>query len=83
MELTVGQAARQTGWSALSGFAGLFRADHFTINPQPLMITTATLPSGVSGSAYSTQVQTSGGFGTITLALSTGSLPTGLSIGPK
>jgi hypothetical protein len=44
------------------------------------MITTASLPSGVSGTAYSTQVLSSGGFGAITITLASGSLPTGLSI---
>jgi hypothetical protein len=50
-----------------------------TINPQ-LIITTTTLPNGVVGTAYSASVQASGGVGTITLSVTSGSLPAGLTV---
>jgi hypothetical protein len=50
-----------------------------TINPQ-LAITTTSLPNGLLSTAYSAGVQTSGGVGTITLSVTSGSLPAGLSM---
>jgi hypothetical protein len=50
-----------------------------TINPK-LSITTTTLPNGVMGTAYSVSLQSTGGVGTITWSVSSGSLPAGLSL---
>jgi len=50
-----------------------------TINPE-LVITTTTLPSGVVSAAYSASLQSSGGVGTITWTVSSGSLPAGLAM---
>jgi len=50
-----------------------------TLTPPPA-ITTTSLPAGTEGAAYSQTVGTSGGAGTLTLTLSTGSLPAGLSM---
>jgi large repetitive protein len=50
-----------------------------TINPK-LVITTATLPSGVVSAAYTATLQSSGGVGTITWSVSSGSLPAGLAM---
>lgn len=46
----------------------------------PPVITTTTLPGGTEGTAYSQTVATSGGAGTLTLTISTGSLPAGLTM---
>ncbi len=52
-----------------------------TINlPAPPAITTTTLPAGTEGLAYSQTVAASGGLGTLTFSISTGSLPTGLTM---
>ena len=45
-----------------------------------LSITTTSLPSGLTGTAYSETLQSTGGSGTITWSVSTGSLPAGLSL---
>jgi Putative Ig domain len=50
-----------------------------TLTPSPA-ITTTSLPAGTEGTAYSQTVGTSGGAGTLTLTISTGSLPPGLSM---
>ena len=50
-----------------------------TINPK-LAITTATLPNGVVGTAYSASLASSGGVGTITWTVPTGTLPAGLTL---
>jgi len=50
-----------------------------TLTPPPA-ITTTSLPAGTEGTAYSQTVGTSGGAGTLTLTVSTGSLPAGLSM---
>lgn len=50
------------------------------VNPgSPLaIITPSPLPNGMVGSPYSTTITAAGGFGTITLAVTSGSLPPGL-----
>ena len=48
------------------------------IDPVPLAITTTSLSSGVVNSAYSATLHSTGGTGTITWTVSTGTLPTGL-----
>ncbi|MGD2122562.1 MAG: Ig domain-containing protein [Gemmatimonadota bacterium] len=48
----------------------------------PLAITTAALPQGVTGSAYSSDLSAVGGDGAYTWAVSAGALPAGLSLAP-
>ncbi len=50
-----------------------------TIN-SAISVTPATLPAGTNGTAYSQTVSASNGTGTKTFAVSSGSLPTGLSL---
>jgi putative Ig domain-containing protein len=52
-----------------------------TINVTPApSVTTTSLPAGTQGTAYSQTVATSGGAGVVTLAISSGNLPAGLSM---
>ena len=53
-----------------------------TIAAAPLSVTTASLPTGVDGSAYSTTLQAAGGVSPYTWAVTTGALPTGLTLNP-
>ena len=48
-----------------------------------LMIGTTTLPDGVLNAAYSAALQATGGTGTITWSLATGTLPAGLTLNPS
>jgi hypothetical protein len=50
--------------------------------PATLAILSATLPDGVIGNTYSGPVNVFGGFGALTVSISSGSLPPGLSINP-
>ena len=52
-----------------------------TVNPSTVSITTATVPEGMVGLAYSTTIAASGGLAPLTFSVSSGSLPAGLSIG--
>jgi hypothetical protein len=45
------------------------------------VITTASLPAGITGSAYSQTLVTTGGTAPLTFTVSVGSLPTGVSLG--
>ncbi|GAG47916.1 unnamed protein product, partial [marine sediment metagenome] len=45
-----------------------------------LAVTTASLPSGVAGTAYSETLTATGGDGSYTWSVTIGSLPTGLSL---
>jgi hypothetical protein len=51
-----------------------------TIVSVPPSITTATLPNGGVGAAYNVTLQGAGGAGTLTWAVTSGALPTGLSL---
>jgi hypothetical protein len=61
-------------------------AGEFPINagivppPSPLQITTLMLPSGTRGTSYSQAIITASGVSPLTFAVSSGSLPTGLSL---
>ena len=48
--------------------------------PQPPSVTTTSLPSGTTGTSYSTTLQASGGTTPYSWSLSAGSLPAGLSL---
>jgi hypothetical protein len=52
-----------------------------TVNPA-LTITTTSLPAATAGTAYSAPLASSGGTGTPTWSLLSGSLPTGLTLSP-
>ena len=57
------------------------RAITFTVNPPPaLSITTASLPAGTMGKAYSQTLQGSGGVPSYNWSKTAGSLPAGLSL---
>ena len=51
------------------------------VSPPPLTIVTSPPPGGSLGTAYSQTLQSSGGTGTITWSVMSGTLPTGLSLG--
>jgi hypothetical protein len=51
-----------------------------TIAPAPLIITTSTLPNGVVGAAYAATLAATGGTTPYTWSLTSGALPTGLSL---
>jgi hypothetical protein len=53
------------------------------ISPTLTVTTTSPLPLGAVGSAYTTTLAHSGGTGTYTWALSSGTLPTGLTLAPS
>jgi Putative Ig domain/Galactose oxidase, central domain/Kelch motif len=50
-----------------------------TLAPAPLAITTATLPNGTAGAAYSATVTSSGGTPPVSFSVSAGTLPPGLA----
>lgn len=52
----------------------------FISNLKPVSITTSSLPDGTQNSAYSQSVAATGGLGTYTWSVISGSLPTGLSL---
>ena len=54
----------------------------FATPPATLAILSAALPDGVIGNTYSGPVNVFGGFGALTVSISSGSLPPGLSINP-
>src|SRR5207253_6026193 len=56
------------------------KALSITIAAPPLTVTTASLPSGTVGAAYSQTVAASGGTGGYTWSTTTGSLSAGLSL---
>jgi hypothetical protein len=49
-------------------------------NPPPLQITTTSLPNGNTGAAYSATLSATGGVQPYTWSISTGNLPTGLTL---
>jgi hypothetical protein len=51
-----------------------------TISAAPLTVVTSSLPTGVDGSAYSATLQAAGGVTPYSWAVTTGSLPAGLSL---
>jgi hypothetical protein len=59
--------------------AGTAKVYSFSVNP-PISLTPATLPAGEVGFAYSQTITPTGGTGTVTLAVSGITNPTGLSI---
>ncbi len=56
------------------------QAYSFTVNAKPVTVTTASLPSGKVGVAYSQTIAASGGVGPYAFDVSAGSLPPGLTL---
>ncbi|HEY1774820.1 MAG TPA: Ig domain-containing protein [Solirubrobacteraceae bacterium] len=75
------QRCEAGGWYNDSSGAGDGQAMFISSLPS-LSISTASLPSGVAGSAYAAQLQASGGSGAHTWSLGSGALPAGLSLDP-
>ena len=57
------------------------RALSITVGPAPISITTSSLPGGQVGVSYQQTLQASGGTGSYTWSISSGGLPSGLSLG--
>jgi hypothetical protein len=53
-----------------------------TVEPAPLVITTATLPDGSTTAAYSATLAATGGTGATTWSITAGTLPAGLTLDP-
>jgi hypothetical protein len=49
---------------------------------EPLVIVNSTLPSDIVGVIYNTELQSTGGTGNVTYAITSGSLPPGLTLNP-
>jgi hypothetical protein len=65
----------------VADFAGRNTTASFTITvTAALTITTATLPNGTVGTAYSQTLAAAGGNGTLTWSISTGTLPGGITL---
>ncbi len=58
------------------------QAYSFTVAPKPVTVTTASVPSGKVGVAYSQTIAAAGGVGPYAFDISAGALPPGLSIAP-
>src|SRR6266487_4447343 len=56
------------------------RAFTLTVNPQPLQITTQTVPNGTAGTAYSQALASSGGVAPFNWTVTAGTLPTGITL---
>ncbi|TAN20565.1 MAG: hypothetical protein EPN33_14445 [Acidobacteria bacterium] len=69
--------AKVTATSAASTSASA--SVSITVNPPPV-VTTSSLPDGTVGTTYSATLAASGGTGTLAWAVSSGSLPAGLSL---
>ena len=63
-----------------TGSASATKALSINIAANPVIITTASLPAGQVGVPYSQTLQASGGTGTLTWTISSGSLPAGLNL---
>jgi large repetitive protein len=63
-----------------SGGGTATKALSLTVKPAPLAITTASLPAGTVGTAYSQALAASGGTSPYSWAIASGSLPSGLSL---
>ena len=59
--------------------ASVTKTFQITVNP-PLQITTITLPAWTIGAAYTATVHTTGGTSSVTFAIASGTLPTGLKL---
>ncbi|MGH9629118.1 MAG: DUF4082 domain-containing protein, partial [Bryobacteraceae bacterium] len=69
------------GTSTISAAQGeITGSTTLTVQPGPLSITTASLPGGTVGVAYSATLTASGGTPPYTWSISTGSLPSGLTL---
>ncbi len=78
---TVGSTAGSTVLNPSPGQAST--AFTLTVNPGPLAITPAALPAATVGQTYAASVSGSGGVAPYTWAVTSGSLPPGLSLNPN
>jgi hypothetical protein len=65
-----------------AGTSATSPADKFTYAAPPPKVLTTSLPEATCGFAYNAQLEASGGAGTLSWALQSGSLPIGLSLNP-
>ncbi len=64
--------------------ASLTGSQDYTVNINPaITFTTTALPGATSGTAYSQTVSATGGTGSLSYTVTTGSLPTGLTLAPS
>ena len=86
-QIQITAAGVNPSWNVATGsVAGLVSSFYSTLSPAPLAITTTAIPEGFvntvysgSISAYSPQLQASGGVAPYTWALTSGTLPTGMT----
>jgi subtilisin family serine protease len=75
----VGNAGRQSPNLLLFSHSSLFTSTP-PVTPDPLAVTTSSLADGTVGAPYSEQLVASGGSGTYTWSVTSGSLPVGLTV---
>ena len=78
---TVGSTAGSTVLNPSPGQASTTFT--LTVNPAPLAITPSTLPVGTVGQTYAASLSETGGLAPYTWAVTSGSLPAGLSLEPN
>jgi uncharacterized protein YjdB len=61
-------------------FGSVFDSTTLTVQPQPVVITTTSLPNGTIGTAYAATLAASGGIAPYSWAVVGGSLPAGLTL---
>ncbi len=67
-------------WSGTAGVASIVDTWFSTAAPGPLSVTTTTMPEGFLTAAYHLQLVANGGVGPYTWTLTSGTLPTGLTL---
>ena len=77
---TAAGTASFTVKAADAGSGSATKALSINIAASPVSITTSSLPNGQVGAAYSQTLQASGGTGSFTWSISSGSLPAGLNL---
>ena len=83
VELSCGDV-QSAGYTCVGGqdvlISGANGTAYFTVYPQgPLQVTTTSLPNGTQGQSYGAQLNATGGSGSYSWAVVSGSLPPGLS----
>jgi hypothetical protein len=70
----------QTGNSTCASLTAIVSSTGLSATSSTVSFITTTFPSGVIGQAYTSQIQAQGGAGNYTYTLTSGSLPTGLTM---